>query len=119
MGHRAFLDANVLFSAAYRAKSGLLALWSLPDTALVTSDYAVLDALCASVEIVSLDTVARTLFTTIALPDKDWPILLAAIESRATHLLTGDAKHFGGLFGSTIEGVMIVRPGEYLRSRDE
>lgn len=44
MGHRVFLDANVLFSAAHRAQNGLLALWALPDTTLVTSDYAVLEA---------------------------------------------------------------------------
>jgi hypothetical protein len=34
---RLFLDANVLFSAAYRADSGLLRLWDLPDTELVLS----------------------------------------------------------------------------------
>ena len=31
----------------------------------------------------------------VSLPEKDVPILLAAIEARATHLLTGDLRHCG------------------------
>jgi hypothetical protein len=42
------------------------------------------------------------------------PILLAAIEARATHLLTGDIRHFGLYFGKRIEGIRIMLPGEYL-----
>ena len=40
---RAFLDANVLFSAAYRVESPLLGLWAVHDVdvELVTSQYAV------------------------------------------------------------------------------
>jgi hypothetical protein len=53
----------------------------------------------------------------ISLPEKDVPILLAAIEARATHLLTGDVRHFGPYFGKRIEGIMILVPGEYLRMR--
>ena len=41
---RLFLDANVLFSAAYRQGSGLLRLWELPDAELVTSSYALEEA---------------------------------------------------------------------------
>jgi hypothetical protein len=52
------------------------------------------------------------------LPEKDVPILLAALEARATHLLTGDVQHFGPYFGERIEGMVIVLPGEYLRMRD-
>jgi len=37
---RLFLDANVLFSAAYRSDAGLLRLWQLKDTVLCTSHYA-------------------------------------------------------------------------------
>lgn len=47
----------------------------------------------------------------------DRPILLAAIAARATHLLTGDVKHFGRLFGRRVEGVVILTPGDYLRGR--
>ena len=41
---RVFLDANILFSAAYRPTSRLLQLWSLPDVELLTSPYAVEEA---------------------------------------------------------------------------
>ena len=51
------------------------------------------------------------------LPEKDRPILLAAIQAKATHLLTGDKKHFGPYYGQTIEGVLILPPAEYLRTR--
>jgi hypothetical protein len=41
---RVFLDANVLFSASYREDSGLLRLWQLKETELVTSPYALDEA---------------------------------------------------------------------------
>ena len=40
---RVFLDANVLFSAAWSAQSGLLRIWSLSLTR-VTSPYAIAEA---------------------------------------------------------------------------
>lgn len=51
------------------------------------------------------------------LPEKDVPILLAAVRSGATHLLTGDFKHFGPYYGKVIEGTRIMPPADYLRSR--
>lgn len=41
---RLFLDANVLFSAAYREDAGVRRLWSASNAELVTSDYAVEEA---------------------------------------------------------------------------
>lgn len=41
---RVFLDANVLFSAAYRPDSRLRALWESSDVELVSSEYAVDEA---------------------------------------------------------------------------
>jgi len=35
----------------------------------------------------------------ITLPDKDLPILHAAMQASATHLITGDLRHFGLYFG--------------------
>jgi hypothetical protein len=32
-------------------------------------------------------------------PEKDWPVLGGAAVFRATHLMTGDVRHFGRLFG--------------------
>ena len=41
---RVFLDANILFSAAYRRESGLKQLWRISETQLLTSGYAVEEA---------------------------------------------------------------------------
>jgi len=41
---RLFLDANVLFSAAYRPNAGLLKLWKLKDVVLCFSRYALEEA---------------------------------------------------------------------------
>ena len=129
------MDANVLFSAAYRTDAGLRRLWKLPGARLITSIYAAeearrnlshpgqwrdLEELLGSVEIVP--TAAPTdhpLFSDLELPDKDRPILLAAVSAGATHLLTGDFRHFGPYFGKRIEGVLVLPPGEYLSSRTE
>src|SRR5215813_13907560 len=128
---RLFLDANVLFSAAYRSKAGLLQLWKLKDVVLCTSHYAAEGARLNLSDHVQRHRLAKLLLAVqfcdawerelprgISLPEKDAPILLAAIEVRATHLLTGDVRHFGPYFGKTIEGVLIMLPGEYLRRRN-
>jgi hypothetical protein len=130
-----FLDANVLFSAAYRPDAGLRRLWRLPGARLITSVYAAeearrnlsnlvqrseLEELLGPVEVVA--TTASTehpLFSALELPDKDCPVMLAAIGVRATHLLTGDFRHFGPFYGKRIEGVLVLPPGEYLTSRTE
>ena len=49
----------------------------------------------------------------IRLPEKDLPILLAAIDGEATHLLTGDWEHFGPYSRQEIAGVLILPPAEY------
>ena len=128
---RLFLDASVLFSAAYRSQAGLLQLWKLKDVVLCTSHYAAEEARLNLSDDVQRHRLAKLLLTVqfcdawvrelprgISLPEKDAPILLAAIEVRATHLLTGDVRHFGPYFGKTIEGVLIMLPGEYLRRRN-
>lgn len=125
---RLFLDANVLFSAAYRPDSGLLALWKLKDATLLSSRYALEEARTnleeesqrAAVQRLSeyltlRDATTSVLPRGIVLPEKDVPILLAAIEANATHLLTGDIQHFGPYLGGTISGVVILRPGVYLK----
>jgi len=127
---RLFLDANVLFSAAYRPGAGLLQLWKLKDVVLCSSGYALEEArinlgeeeqrgrlvrLSAVVQL--FDAVQRELPRGISLPEKDAPILLAAIEARATHLLTGDVRHFGPYLGKKVGGIAVLLPGEYLRTR--
>jgi predicted nucleic acid-binding protein len=125
---RLFLDANVLFSAAYRSDTGLLELWKLREVVLCSSRYALEEArinLSNEVQRTRLvrlagkvrlfDAGERELPHGVALPEKDVPILLAAIEANATHLLTGDIRHFGSFFGKRVEGILVLPPGDYLR----
>lgn len=124
-----FLDANVLFSAAYRPGAGLRRLWELPEVRLVTSAYASEEArrnLSDTDQLARLDTLAGRMEIRVeesdvplpegvALPAKDRPILGGAIRVGATHLLTGDMRHFGPYIGRTVGGVRILFPGDYLR----
>lgn len=126
---RLFLDANVLFSAAYREGAGLLRLWGLSKVELMTSAYAAeearrnlewesararLAALLARVRIVP-ETAERPLPGGVAIAEKDEPIIRSAIAAGATYLLTGDLRDFGRFFGKRIGGVLIQTPGDYLR----
>jgi uncharacterized protein len=131
VGHVLFLDANVLFSAAYMAETRLRGFWTLPDTELVTSDYAWLEAernLATREQLERLHALAPGLRfvgeggawllpTDVILPDKDRPILASAILSGATHLITGDVKHFGVWFEKRIGNLLVQRPAAYLQSR--
>jgi predicted nucleic acid-binding protein len=126
-----FLDANILFSAAYQPESAFLKLWRISDVRLVASAYAAdearrnlqkadqrerLQQLLGSVRLVEA-TADRQLPKDIILPAKDQPILLAAIAANATHLLTGDWKHFGLYRNKVIEGVLILSTTSYFRAR--
>jgi len=44
------------------------------------------------------------------LPEKDRPVLAAAIQRGCDVLLTGDKTHFGPLYGKNFEGVTIHSP---------
>lgn len=126
-----FLDANILFSAAYRPDAGLRLLWALSDVKLVTSAYAVeearrnlelaeqraaLEALLQSVQVLAATPGASPLTVASELAEKDRPILAMAIAAGATHLLTGDLRHFGRYYGQTVAGVCILPPAAYLRT---
>ncbi|MDE2321337.1 MAG: DNA-binding protein [candidate division NC10 bacterium] len=127
---RLFLDANVLFSAAYRSDAGLRRLWEIVGIQLLTSvyaeeearrnlntpvQYATLDELLRHVKVLIFQPESSHLPYGLELPDNDRPILEAAIFSQATHLLTGDMKAFGPYYGCTLAGVLILPPAEYLR----
>lgn len=131
---RLFLDANILFSAAYSADSPLLELWRLEKVLLFSSACALEEArrnlallrpdrlsnlqqLTAKVQLADAPPVAAAPSEARALPQKDLPILLAAIEAGATHLLTADKRHFGALRGKSVEGVLILTVGYYLRTK--
>jgi predicted nucleic acid-binding protein len=123
---RLFLDANVLLSAAWRPGAALQRLWRLDGVELLSSGYAVAEArrnletpaqrgrltrLLRRVHLIEPEHF--TLPRGIRLPEKDLPILLAAIDGGATHLLTGDWEHFGPYFRQGIGGVVILPPAEY------
>ncbi len=128
-----FLDANVLFSAAYLAESRLREFWTLTGVELVTSEYAWeeahrnlprgeqrdrLLALAPGLRFVR-EGGAWLLPADVILPEKDRPILASAVLGGATHLITGDATHFGVWFGKRIGNLLVLRPAAYLQARAE
>lgn len=129
---RLFLDANVLFSAAYKVDARVFRLWQLKDVLLYSSRYAMEEArfnLAGENQQRRLSTLAqrlrfreapeRQLPKGASRPAKDLPILLAAIEARCHCLVTGNFRHFGPYFGRRVEGVVIVPPSGYFKIREE
>jgi len=125
---RVFLDANVLFSVAYGSQ-GLNRFGELAEKGrciLFTSNYVIeevrrnlinseqvrkLDSFLTKVRIVP--EVDPDIPCPIELPDKDRPIMLAALSIKADYLITGDMIHFGKYFGQTVSGVKIYPPRDY------
>jgi hypothetical protein len=129
---RLFLDAKVLFSAAWREDAGLLELWRLGEVELLASQYAVdeamanlpdeprrarLGALLARVTVQQGSFEGIPMPSGLTLPEDDLPILRAAIGMGASHLLTGDLRHFGALMGARVSGVLVLRPAAHLGRR--
>ena len=129
---RLFLDANILFSAAYRPGAGVARLWELSDVVLLTSSYVVeearrnltdanqrtrLEELLKKIEVGEAMMLPPELRGEIDLPEKDWPVLGGAAAAGATHLITGDLRHFGPFFGEAVLGVLVLRPADYLERR--
>lgn len=130
---RVFLDANVLFSAAYRDTGSVRAFFALaagggchlvcPGHAIeearrnITARYprrlADLEELLRNVEVVP-EPRAGTLewAASMGLPAKDAPILAAAVDSRCHILATGDRTDFGHLFGRRLKGTVVMLPAE-------
>lgn len=124
-----FLDANILFSAAYREQSGLLKLWKIKSATLVSSAYAIeearrnldtppqkerLDKLIVGLYEIYPFHVDIRLPENITIREKDKPILMSAIVAKADFLITGDVRDFGKFYGKKINGVTVLPPSEYL-----
>ena len=123
-----FLDANILFSVAY-GSPGLDRLWKLARKGhceLIASQYVIeeakrnldqqehLDKLNGyPSKLIIVAEMDPSIPCPIDLPDKDSPVLMAAIASKADYLLTGDVTHFGKYFGKTIMGVTISTTRDY------
>ncbi len=130
---RLFLDANVLFTAAHNPKgkaSLVFELAAMGHWAIVTSVQAVEEArhnlrLKYPACLPRLEMLLESAFVVstpasrscpLDLPAKDVPIFLAAIHSRATHLLTGDVRHFGRFMNTPSQtgGITICTVSSFL-----
>ena len=125
---RVFLDANILITATL--SPGLtrrLVWWIVNHEEGLTNQYALnearrnlakrypeklpdLDALADYLMIVNHTVPAPA----VELREKDVPILVGAIASGATHLLTRDHHDFGPFFGTSIQGVRILSPAQFI-----
>ncbi len=109
---RLFLDANVLFTAAHNPAGKASLVFELAAKghwAIVTSGLAMEEArhnlrlkypaclprLEMLLKSALIAPVVAGRSCPLDLPAKDVPIFLAAVHTRATHLLTGDLRHFG------------------------
>ena len=134
---RIFLDANILFSAAKSEgamRTFILQLRTAGHT-LVVNGYFVGEARrnleakfphtlqdyeSLLIETESVEKVCAALPEKIApkLPQKDRPVLAAAIHCRCEILMTGDKTHFGSFYEQNIEGVAIHSPASLARLLD-
>jgi predicted nucleic acid-binding protein len=130
---RLFLDANVLFTATHNpsGKAALIIDHGVKGNwEIVSCSYAIEEAR-RNISIKFPDYLKRfeALMETVIkvpsrsgrncpviLPEKDRPILEAAIQCKASHLLTGDIKDFGPIMNkpSLTGGVNIQTPSEFL-----
>lgn len=125
---RLFLDANVLFSATYSTvgrAAALLRLSEIGRCVLLASPHVIEEAtrnirvkvpeksadLATLIELMERVPEAPPKIVEWAaakgLPDKDAPVLAAAVAGRADLLVTGDRTHFGHLFGKEFGGVTV------------
>ena len=130
-----FLDANILFTAAHNpaGKSAFIIELGVDGYfELVTCELAVeeasrnldlkfpkarkqLDTFLNKIESKPTVTKGRC---PVELPEKDRPILLSAIHSKATHLVTGDVRDFGKYMNrpNLTAGVILQTPSQFLNS---
>jgi uncharacterized protein len=126
---RVFLDANILFSAAKSdgAIRRLLALLAEAghechaDTYVVEearrnlalkapASLPVLDRLVGRIRVAQVKASLPQAEAVRSLPEKDRPVLAAAIDLGCQAFVTGDRTHFGTLYGKTRGGVTIHSP---------
>lgn len=126
---RIFLDANVLFSAA-KSDGAVRRLcrrllddghecWA--DDYVVTEArrnlaakgpeaHAALDALLARMKVSAAHAPGPGAKEADWLPEKDRPVLIAAVRLKCEALVTGDRTHFGKGYGKVFGGVTIHSP---------
>ena len=128
---RIFLDANILFSAAYGTESPMRAFFRLAEVGiceLLASPFALdearrniarkhpaktpdLERLIAQIAVCREAGAEEVRWArSTGLPDKDAPILAAAVQAKADILVTGDRADFGVLYGRNLRGVQVLPP---------
>ena len=126
---RIFLDANILFSAA-KSDGAIRRLLRLLEerghqctvdayvseearrngTAKCPEAIPFLEALLARMPRVDAHAGELSPGAASLLPEKDRPVLAAAIRQGCPALLTGDSTHFAALYGKVIQGVTVHSP---------
>ncbi|MBU2601059.1 MAG: DNA-binding protein [Actinobacteria bacterium] len=133
---RLFLDANVLFTAAHNPtgkaalviEEGIRGRWALATSRVAVDEAAhdlrlkypeVLPRLTPLLAAVRVVPHRPDRACPVELPAKDRPILQAALDCGATHLLTGDVTHFGPYMNrpQSVDGLVIQTVGDFLRSQ--
>ncbi len=130
-----FLDANVIFTAAYSAHGlsrGLFRLAAVGKCALCTSAFAHEEAVRnirkkAPNKLADLTILMQQVdifpephhqwiirAERLPLAGKDAPVLAAALQGKVDIFVTGDRSDFGHLFGRILEGVKILTPADAL-----
>ncbi|MDQ1249239.1 MAG: uncharacterized protein QG597_3613 [Actinomycetota bacterium] len=125
---RAFIDANVLFSAAIGSGVCQIVL-TMPSVVCLTSDYCFDEArrnltakappealawlLSAVEDMEVVTTPPPDMWDVIAhhLPARattDLPVLAASVTARAHTLITGNTRDFGGLMTHPVPGLPVV-----------
>jgi predicted nucleic acid-binding protein len=130
-----FLDANVIFTAAYSAQGlsrGLFRLATAGKCSLCTSAFAHEEAVRniqkkVPDKLPDLTTLMQQVdilpephpqwvirAERLPLAKKDAPVLAAALQGKVDIFVTGDRRDFGHLFGQVLEGVKILTPADVL-----
>ena len=126
---RVFLDANVLFSAAKSDGAVRRFLVLLIDAgheccadAYVAEEarrnlspkapegLPVLDGFLARMRVAAAHPEPEAVEAALAVPEKDRPVVAAAIRMECDALVTGDRTHFGAFYGKRLGGVPIHSP---------
>ncbi|MBK7000804.1 MAG: PIN domain-containing protein [Rhodoferax sp.] len=129
---RIFLDANILFSAARSVGAIRLLVHTLHAAGhvLVADEYVAtearrnvaiksgsealeyLEALLAQIELNAVQYPGTDQASVLWLPEKDRPVLLAAMALQCDALVSGDRTHFGPGYGKTFGGVTVYTPAQ-------
>jgi hypothetical protein len=126
---RIFLDANILFSAAKSDGTVRRLLTLLAEAghecwadgfvveearrnliAKAPTGVPALATLLTRIHLAAAQPHPAALDATLPVPEKDRPVLAAAIRLHCEGLVTGDRTHFGALYGKTVRGVTIYSP---------